>query len=62
MRTTDALRAFITDDQILEVLILWQTKQIAACRLLSAYIWDKWNLTGHEAAKIIEKVDFEFNN
>ena len=61
MVKTKALLDFVTEDQILEVMILWQSnRKMDAARLLSAYTFPKWNLTTLQAIKILTSLESEW--
>ena len=50
---TETLRDFLTDEQIMEVLILAENRKMEAARLLAAYMDHKWRLTTLEAVKLL---------
>jgi len=51
------LREILTDDEILNVLILFQSRKIDACRALSYAVFPKWNITVLEAMSILQKLN-----
>ncbi len=56
MTNTKALRAFATDEQILECLILFEERKMEAAKLLAAYVFPKWKITTLEAVRILLNV------
>ena len=62
MKNIDALRRFINDEQILEVLIEFEESKLNACKTLQGMMFDKWHITVTEAFGIIQNVQAEFNN
>ncbi len=62
MTNIKALKSFVSDDQILECLILFETRQMDAGKLLSSYMAPKWsNISTLDAVKILSSVQKEFN-
>lgn len=61
MKTTNALKEFITEDQILEVLeSVLDGRKLQASNLLKGFMWDKWNLTDLEANNFVQKLAQEW--
>jgi len=61
MKTTNALKELITEDQILEVLeSVLDGRKLEACNLLKGFMWDKWNLTDLEANNFVQKLAQEW--
>lgn len=58
---TDALKSFLTDEQILECMILFETRKIDAARKLSAYMFPKWNITTIDAIEILKAIQKEWS-
>lgn len=56
MDKTKELRAFISDDDILECLILFENRKMDAAKLLASYVYPKWQITTLEAVKILIEV------
>jgi len=50
---TEAIRDFLTDEQIMEVLILAENRRMEAARLMAEYMDTKWRLTTLEAVKLL---------
>lgn len=61
MTNTKALKAFATDDQILECLILFEERKMEAAKLLASYMFPKWQVTTLEAVKILMNVQKEMS-
>lgn len=61
MKKTKALRNFLTDDQILEVLIKFETRKVEACGMLKEMIFDKWQITTLQAMGILQNIQKEWN-
>jgi len=59
MTNTEALRAFVTDEELLECLILFEAKKIDASKLLASYMFPKWQVTTLEAFGILTNVKKE---
>lgn len=60
-KKTQALQDFLTDDQILEVLLLFdKTRKIQACKLLQKYMAPKWEITVLQAMDILQAVQKEW--
>lgn len=55
-----AMRDFITDEQLLECLILFETSKMDAAKLMIAYMGDKWSPTTLQAVRILENLSQEF--
>ena len=63
MTNTEALKAFATDEQILECLVLYDgLRKMEAAKLLSAYMHPKWMVTTLEAYGILQNVYKEWYN
>ncbi|MFZ1786848.1 MAG: hypothetical protein WAT92_00995 [Saprospiraceae bacterium] len=62
MTKTEALKGFINDEQILEVLIKFETRKLDACGLLQEYMFPKWQITKLEAMQMILDVQKEFQS
>lgn len=60
MTNTKALQRFLSDEQILEVLVKFQDRKIDACRLLQAYLDEKWQLTTIQAMGILQRIHLEW--
>lgn len=56
---TQLLQQFITDEQILEVMIMYQDRKIAACNLLRQHLSSKWQVTVLEALGILQHIQKE---
>lgn len=57
MKYTKALKDFVTEEQILECLIMFeQIRRMDAARLLASYMSSKWQVTTLEAYTILENV------
>jgi hypothetical protein len=61
MKATNEFRKFATDEQILECLILFETRKMDAAKLLSAYVAPKWGITTLEAVAFLKKMAEELN-
>ena len=63
MKHTETLKSFITDDQILECLIMFSNnRKMEASRLLSYYLLNKWQITTLEAVSILQNIQKEWND
>lgn len=51
-----ALKSFISDEQILEVMIKFETRKIEACKMLQEMMFDKWRITILEAMGILQNI------
>jgi len=60
MTNIEALKGFITEDQILQVLIDYKKRKLQGAETLMTFLFDKWKITTIEAIKIIEKIEKEF--
>lgn len=58
--TFEHLLKFITEDQLLECLQLYEKRKMEACGLLVKYMEPKCGITKFEAHKILFKVQKEF--
>ncbi len=59
-KTVNELKRFdITDDQILDVLILFESRQMDAAKQLRALMFDKWNISTLHAHTIIVELKKE---
>lgn len=56
---TKALQRFLTDEQILEVMLLFENRKMEACRLLREYLFDKWQITMIQAVCILQNIQKE---
>lgn len=56
MTKTRALNKFLTDDQILELLVKFETSRHKASKMLQEYMFNKWNLTILGAMAILKHV------
>ena len=54
------LRWYLTDDQVLEVLVLFETRQMEAARRLVELLKGKRTLTVLEAVKVLEGISNQF--
>ena len=54
-----ALQSFITDEQILEVMIKFETRKVEACKMLQEMMFDKWRITVLEAMGILQNIQKE---
>lgn len=61
MINTEALKAFATDDQILECLILFEERKMDAAKLLAYYMLPKWHVSTLEAVNILIDVQKEWS-
>ena len=59
MKNTKALKDFVTDDQILECLILFECRKMEAAKLLASYMFPKWRVSTLEAVKILINIQNE---
>lgn len=60
MQNTNALKQFVTEEQILECLILFeQNDKVEASKLLAAYLHPKWQVTTLQAFGILQNVHKE---
>ncbi len=60
MKNTKALKDFATDEEILECLILFEERKLEASKLLSAYMFPKWQVTTLEALGILQNIHKEW--
>jgi len=56
---TKALQRFLTDEQILEVMLLFENRKMEACLLLREYLFDKWQITMIQAVGILQNIQKE---
>lgn len=61
MNKIESLKSFLTDDQILECLVLFDDSKIEGSKLLRSFLFDKWRITTVEAIKIMQDIHSEFN-
>ena len=62
MENINALKSFITDEQILELLIKYEDgSKMDACRMLQGYLFPKWQTTTLECIGIMQNIYKEFN-
>lgn len=61
MKNTAALQSLITDEQILECLILFETRRMDASKLLAAYLYDKWQISTINAHGILLNIKKEWD-
>jgi len=61
MKNTKALKGFVTDEEIMECLILFEKRKLEASKLLAAYMYPKWQVTTLEALGILENVHKEWS-
>jgi len=54
-----ALQSFITDEQILEVMIKFEARKVEACKMLQEMMFDKWRITVLEAMGILQSIQKE---
>lgn len=59
MTNIQALQSFITDEQILEVMIKFETRKVEACKMLQKMLFDKWQITMFEAMGILQNIQKE---
>ncbi len=61
MENTKALKAFATEEEILECLILFEERKMEAAKLLASYMFPKWQVSTLEAVKILLAVQKEWS-
>lgn len=57
---TEAMLSFVTDEQLLECLILYETRKMDAAKLLKEYMFPKWQVTTLEAVRMLMNCYTEF--
>jgi hypothetical protein len=62
MTNTTALRKFATDEQILECLIMFEHRKMDAAKMLSSYVFPKWQITTIDAVKILTNIQKEWSS
>lgn len=62
MKSANALKAFITDDKIIECLILFESRKMDAAKLLCSYMANKWQITTLQAVEILTKIKQEIES
>ena len=60
MTNTEALKGFITEDEILQVLIDYKERKLQGAETLKTLLFDKWRITTIEAIGIIQGIEKEF--
>lgn len=61
MENTKKLQKFVTDEQILECLILFDNgRKMEASRILVSYLFEKWQVETLEAFGILQNVHKEW--
>lgn len=61
MEYTNSLKSFLTDDQILDCLLLFNDgNKVEAAKLLRSYLFDKWIVNVSQAMSILIAVNKEF--
>lgn len=60
MTKTEALRGFLSDDEILDVVILYKSRKMEAAKNLASLMFPKWQISTLEAVNILEEVSKEF--
>lgn len=60
MKNTEALKQFVTEEEILSILILFESRKLAAANKLKELMWDKWQVTTLQALGILQNVSKEF--
>ncbi len=58
-RNIRALQRFLTDEQILEVMIRFETRKIDACKMFQEMMFDKWQMSVLEAMGILQNIQKE---
>jgi hypothetical protein len=61
MTTSKALKDFLSDDEILEVLIMFQDRKMDAAKKLALLMFPKWNISTLDAVKILQALQNEIN-
>ncbi len=61
MKNTNALKAFATDEQILECMLLFESNKLDAAKLLAAYMFPKWQVSTLEAITILMNIQKEWS-
>ena len=60
LTNTQALKRFITEDQILECMIEYETSRVEGAKLLRNLIFDEWRITTTEAMGILHNIQKEW--
>lgn len=60
MKNTQALRKFLTSDQILDILVKYDTRKMEAVEMLQEALGDKWRITKLEGMGILSNVSKEW--
>ena len=62
MENTLLLKRFATEEQILECLILFETRKMEAAKQLAFYMYPKWQVSTIEAVNLLLNIQKEWEN
>lgn len=60
MIANEQIRKYVTDEQLLECLILFEKRKIDASKMLSSYMFPKYKATTLECVKILTNLQKHF--